>query len=183
MESLADIYKRHCVTGPDVGHGDKGGTHSYIGSYERLLQPYRAKCTLMEMGIAFGLSLEMWREFMPTSRIIGVNNCYVFDTSKLLAAGIELIEADCTTQDFKRKVSGIGFDVVIDDASHMYDNQIATFNLLKNQMNPGGIYIIEDILCPEQAVPGFRKLHPNCEIIDLRHVKKRFDDMLVVFRF
>jgi hypothetical protein len=49
-------------------------------------------------------------------------------------------------------------------------------------MNPGGIYIIEDILNPEISLPFLRAIHPNCEVIDLRAVKGRFDDMLLIYR-
>ena len=41
-----------------------GTAHSYIDSYERLLTPYRNKIpNLLEIGIAYGESLEMWYKF------------------------------------------------------------------------------------------------------------------------
>ena len=36
-------------------------------------------------------------------------------------------------------------DVIIDDASHISYNSIKTFNILKDKLNIGGIYIIEDV--------------------------------------
>ncbi len=194
METLSEIYKRHCVSGPDVGHGDKGGTHSYIEIYEKLLEPYRAKCTFMEIGLALGLSMEMWNEYFETPcTLVGVDLSIVFDAGKMLgwrpndlppgAARINLIAADATKPEFLAQLCELRFDVVIDDASHMAGDQVATFNLLKPRMRAGGIYIIEDILSPESSVPAFKTLHANCEVIDLRHVKGRFDDMLIVYRF
>ncbi len=38
-----------------------------------------------------------------------------------------------------------GFDIIIDDGSHWYENQINTYKNFKNLMKPGGVYIIEDI--------------------------------------
>lgn len=183
METLAQIYQRHCVTGPDVGHGDKGGTHSYIEEYERLLAPYRSGCVFMEIGLALGLSIAMWREYMPDATIVGVDRSMCFDTKPHEEKGTILIKADATHPSLLDKLRGFRFDVVIDDASHMTDDQVTTFLMLKPRMNPGGIYIIEDILNLEQSRARLGGLHSNMEIIDKRRVKGRFDDVLVVFRF
>lgn len=184
METLAEIYQRHCVTGPDVGHGDKGGTHSYIPEYERLLAPYRKGCTFMEIGLAHGLSLAMWREYMPEAILIGVDVAIVFDADPHRKTGTWVVEGDATTaHPLDCLPDNTRFDVVIDDGSHITSDQVKTFNLLKPKMAAGGIYVIEDILNLEAARPELEKLHPNCEIIDLRHVKGRFDDVLVVYRF
>jgi hypothetical protein len=29
----------------------------------------------------------------------------------------------------------------------------------------------------------FKSLHDNCEIMDLRHIKGRYDDVLIIYRF
>lgn len=183
MDSLAQIYERHCVKGPDVGHGDKNGTHSYIPQYERLLAPYRLRpdATLMEIGIAYGLSLAMWREYM-VGHIIGVDTNIPFYPKPLTDAGVRLIKADATKLEFLTALGNTRLDVVIDDASHRTQDQIATFLLLRPLMNRGSLYIIEDILNLEAARVALQALHPSCEIIDLRKVKGRFDDVLVVYR-
>jgi 8-demethyl-8-alpha-L-rhamnosyltetracenomycin-C 2'-O-methyltransferase len=183
MESLEQIYQRHCVTGPDVGHGDKGGTHSYIPEYERLLAPYRHGCTFMEIGLAMGLSLAMWREYMPSSLIYGVDISIVFDRKQHEHDATVLIEADATKPEFIKILGDVKLDVVIDDGSHMTADQVATFKLLKPKMKPGGLYIIEDILSLEGALPVLRDLHSPMTVIDLRAKKNRFDDVILVFHF
>ncbi|MDA9821055.1 hypothetical protein N9C56_00790 [Paracoccaceae bacterium] len=40
---------------------------------------------------------------------------------------------------------GIKFDVILDDGSHVPEHQILTINKLWDLVEPGGIYIIEDI--------------------------------------
>ena len=63
MKTLQEISDKFSNV-QDVGHGDKGTTHSYIPSYERLLTPYRdKKINFLEIGLAYGESLEMWYEF------------------------------------------------------------------------------------------------------------------------
>lgn len=185
MDTLAQIYERHRVHGPDAGHGDKGGTHSYIPEYERLLAPYRDgwNCFL-EIGLAMGLSLAMWREYLPDAEIYGVDLSIVFDPKPHTDTGTILIAADATKPEFLHYFSDIfRFDVVIDDGSHLTSDQVKTFNLLKPQMASGGIYIIEDILNLEASRAELENLHPKHEVIDLRHVKGRFDDVLVVYYF
>jgi len=189
MESLAEIYKRHCVVGPDVGHGDKGGTHSYVPEYERLLAPYRKAGKFMEIGLAYGLSIAMWREYFPLScDVIGVDEHIVFDPLPHRKAGSILVEADATKQEMIDKLkAALGpvfrLDVVIDDASHVLDHQMTTFKLLEPFMRPKGIYIIEDILSLEHARGPLSGLHHSAEFLDLRRKKGRFDDVLAVFRF
>jgi len=181
METLAQIYQRHSAPAEDY-HGDKGTGHSYIPVYEKILEPYRAGCTLMEIGIACGLSLAMWREYMPSSTIVGVDVSLAFDATSHLASGTKIIIQDATKPEIVGKLEGLKFDVVIDDASHMSQDQIATFNLIRPLMNPGGIYIIEDILSLELTRDTFLKLHPNCEILDFR--KSGFwADVMIVYRF
>jgi hypothetical protein len=130
-----------------MGHGDKGGTHSYVEEYERLLEPYGDAFILMEIGCARGLSLSMWRDWKPKCGIIGMDLSFVFDTTEHKSSGTMLIEADATKPEVVKALEFLFFDVVIDDASHMADDQEKTFRLLKGKMKKGGIYIIEDILC------------------------------------
>lgn len=182
MDTLAQIYERHRTVG-DVGHGDKGSTHSYIPVYEKILARYRNGCTLMEVGIARGLSLEMWREYMPTSTIIGVDLSIAFDPESHIKSGTVLIVSDATKPEFREKIKQYRFDVVIDDASHVMDDQMATFNTVKPFMNPGGIYIIEDVLAMDTERKRLRYAHPRCNIHDLRRIKGLFCDVLVTYQF
>lgn len=178
MDTLAEIYKRHSVGGDgvDLGHGDKGSTHSYIETYERLLAPYRNKCTFMEIGLAQGMSVSMWDEYFgPECTLIGADIGLSFDTSKF--PRWKFIKADATKPGFANLL-GTTFDVVIDDASHMHQDQVATHDMLTPIMNQGSIYVIEDILNLEAT----RHLWRGAEIVDLRHKKGRFDDVLVVYR-
>lgn len=200
MRTLREIFEDHAHYGSDVGHADKGSTHSYIEEYERLLAPYRDGKTIMEIGLAMGESLKMWNEYFTNSKIIGVDIKVVFNPLLIRTGSnrVYVMEADATNQQFIKDIFAYGctnddsirlsiknqkFDVIIDDGSHMAEDQIATFNLLKGYMNTGGLYIIEDILALDVERERFLALNPDCEIIDLRHVKGRFDDVLIVYKF
>jgi len=175
MTTLEEIYQRYSVHGPDVGHGDKGGLHSYITEYEQLLAPYRQNCKFMEIGLALGLSVAMWNEYFEEGHFTGADLSINFNPETFPAW--DFVECDATKPEFLGLLGDKTFDVVIEDGSHMTADQIATRDLLLPRMNPGGLYIIEDILNLEAT----RHLFPGAEIRDLRKNKGRFDDVLIIY--
>lgn len=181
VETLTQIFQRHGVFGVDAGHADKGSVHSYLETYERILEPFRERGSLLEIGLANGKSMDMWHEYFgPEASLTGVDISVVFDTDHY-DSRVKIIEADATKPDILDLLSGRQFDVIIDDGSHMQADQEATFRLLSPLVRKGGLYVIEDILNLEVSGPALTRMHPNCSVIDLRKVKGRFDDVLVIF--
>lgn len=182
--TLSQIFDRYRIN-EEAGHADKGSIHSYIDPYETLLAPYRNGCDILEVGIALGFSVKMWNEYFHNSNIVGNDISVVFDPNipPMNNNTIKIIEADATKPSFLNHLGDQMFDVIVDDGSHMEADQIATFNLLKHRMKPGGLYIIEDILNIDANRNRFIAMHTNCKIMDLRHVKNRFDDVLIIYKF
>ncbi len=175
MKTLQEIYSNYSEG------TDKGTTHSYIEVYEKLLEKYRHGCSIMELGLAVGDYLYMWQEYFLNSKIIGVDTNDGFPKSKF--PGIEIITADCTKPEFLQYVNGNKFDIIIDDASHRTEDQIASFNLFKSYMNKGGIYIIEDLQDIDNDERKYLSLSENVEILDRRKIKGRYDDVLCIINF
>lgn len=169
-------------TGKDLGGNDKGSIHTYLETYDRLFEPFRSGCTMLEIGLASGDSLKLWDRYFENSIIFGVDLAIVFERPQYRNI-VTLIEADATTPKFDFTVRNNHFDIIIDDASHMEADQIKTFGLLKGNMNPGGVYVIEDILAIDQNKEKFKALHPNCEVIDMRATNGRFDNVLIIYSF
>jgi hypothetical protein len=180
-QSLTQIFAEIGHFGDDIGCNDKNSTHTYTEVYDELFDPFRDGCTFMEIGLALGDSIKLVDRYFENSKIIGVDISVVFTPGEY-KNDVTILEADATKPEFLEKIKGITFDVINDDASHMEADQIATFKLLKDKMNPGGLYIIEDILALDQNRHRFEALHDNCEIVDMRHTG-RFDNVLVIFRF
>lgn len=178
MRTLTEIFAEignH--TGKDIGCNDKGGIHTYLETYDKLFAPFQKGCTMMEIGLAMGDSLKLWDEYFDSSLIIGIDISVVFEVGEY-NNNVLVFEMDAT----KHIPIDTPFDIIIDDGSHMEADQIQTFNLLKGKINPGGIYIIEDILALDQNKHKFKSLHDNCEIIDMRDTG-RFDNVLIIYRF
>ena len=167
MKTLLEISNKWSQQ-QDVGHGDKGTTHSYISEYEKLFSPYRdKKINFLEIGVAYGESLEVWYEyFNKQSKIFGV---------------------DASKEDVKILYKDTKFDIIIDDGSHQLGDQISTFNFLKDNIKEGGLFIIEDILDLDNSKNEFENLanqnNLEFEILDLRSIKNRYDDVLIVYKF
>ena len=180
MKPLNEIYKKY--SSPE-GHGDKGTAHSYIEEYTRLLEPYRQKSTVLEIGLYSGESLRMWDEYFIDSNIVGVDITSVNLDKEMLNDKYNILIGDATKESFLEMISEQMFDVIIDDGSHTLSDQIKSFTILKNKINNGGIYIIEDVLNIDNTKEIFSSLHGNVEIIDNRHIKNRHDDVLIVYKF
>lgn len=177
---LHEIYEKYQK--PEH-HGDKGTTHSYIGEYERLLKGYKNNSTVLEIGLYDGLSLQMWAEYFVDSKVIGIDINLSPSLSNLLREEYNIIIGDATNDRILESIKDEMFDVIIDDGSHTLIDQLNSFELLKNKMNKGGIYIIEDVDNLDSTLSVYESVHDNIEVIDNRHIKNRFDDVLIVYRF
>jgi len=181
METLSSIYDRYSF--PE-GHGDKGTAHTYIDEYSKLLEPYRSNITFLEIGLSHGESIQMWSEYFEKTKIYGVDITDAHIRHLLNDPRFNIIIGDATKGNFIDYLpENIFFDVIIDDGSHRLNDQLSTFDLLKNKMNKGGLYIIEDVLHIDNTKSKFQSIHDNCEIMDNRKIKNRHDDVLVVYRF
>ena len=173
MKSLLEIYNQD--TSPDA-HGDKGTAHSYIEHYyEDAFKPYRNKnITLLEIGIAQGQSLRMWREyFSPDSRIIG----YDIRDNGVQCPGCELVYKDATDSNSFNEINEL--DIIIDDGSHQFDHQLKSLIFLFDKLKSGGLYVIEDVQDIDSTAENFLSFNPNVQIFDFRNIKNRKDDIII----
>jgi hypothetical protein len=182
MKTLQQIYEAYSGPDYDAGWGDKGTTHTYIQEYERLLADYREGSTVLEIGIAFGHSCDMWCDYFTNSTIVGVDiTNHGIDAEK---ARYKAIFADATNQSVLPFLEDYMFDVIIDDGSHHIDHQLNSYHILKHKLNPNGIYIIEDVANIDTVRSLFENLdrEKTVTVIDNRDLKGRYDDVLVVLK-
>lgn len=164
---------------------DKGDIHSYLPVYEKLFAPYRTRAkNILEIGLFNGASLLMWEKYF-TGKVYGVDcsdqpHDGMADLRPLIEDGthnITILNAE--DAEAIKVFDGLLFDVIIEDASHSIEQQLLLYTIFKNYLAPGGIYVIEDI----QDIDTKRHLFwPYGDVIDLRGVKKRYDDVLVIYK-
>ncbi len=174
MSQLVQIYKK--FSAPE-GSGDKGTAHSYIENYYhyKFDQIRLNKLNILEIGVSTGLSLEMWSEYFPNSNIIGVELDNI--NYKPSNDRIKLIIGDGTDSKTFQNIKDL--DIVIDDGSHIFTDQIFTYAILYDRLKKGGIYIIEDVKNIDDVGPFFNRLNINTKIYDFRKLKKRNDDVII----
>ena len=138
-ERLDDIGRRQ-------GTDKSSAHHDYLRHYEVFLGlKKRPVETLLEIGIFDGASLRTWHEFLPETRIVGVDldpRCKAFEEANVQ---VELCDQSDVTRLNAVGVRHGPFDVVIDDGSHIWSHQILTFETLFPFLNDDGLFIIEDI--------------------------------------
>lgn len=120
---------------------------SYFFVYESLLEKYvDREITFVEVGVFNGGSLFMWREFFgPKARIIGIDlNPDALEWTK---NGFEIYIGDQSSDTFwvnlYQKIGKV--DVLIDDGGHTNRQQIITSHYAIQNINDGGLLIVEDV--------------------------------------
>ena len=120
----------------------------YLPTYEELLGHLRfRRFTILELGVWHGDSLQMWRDAFPRARIVGVD----LEPPPDLALGprVHIVRGDQTDGTLLTRLreqhAPDGFEVIIDDASHMGITSARSLQQLYRQhLRAGGTYIIED---------------------------------------
>lgn len=120
----------------------------YLNQYDQLFSDiYDRDLTILELGIRNGGSLLLWKDYFPKGKIAGIDIRLPKNFSPI--DGISLHEGSQADTNFLRKVSEKiapgGFDIIIDDASHIGELTKKSFwYLFDNHLKTDGIYVIED---------------------------------------
>jgi cephalosporin hydroxylase len=120
-------------------------TH-YFDVYHEHFAKFRDRpITFVEIGVQYGGSLRMWRDYFGEgARIIGVDVEPACE--KLREPGIEVFIGDQADRSFletlRDQVGSI--DILLDDGGHTMQQQINSFDVLYPAVGENGIYAVED---------------------------------------
>jgi|LauGreDrversion4_2_1035121.scaffolds.fasta_scaffold75296_4 hypothetical protein len=125
---------------------DKVLHHGYHFFYPRFLECMREDCfRMLEIGYGDGASARFWEKYFPIAEV------FVMDIgiSGLHSRHEVLMGDQSKHDDLVRIVERVGSArFIIDDGSHQPSHQYETFEyLFENLLEPGGVYIIEDVEC------------------------------------
>ena len=185
---------------------DKGTGHNYLETYDNLFSRIREnKLNVLEIGVLLGGSLKMWEHYFPNSMIYGVDDFSQLDTNSDFGGikvdpenirndlrqheRIQFIEFN--SRDYLKVMDkiyplNVKFDIIIDDADHLFETQIDNFNNFIGYLNTGGIYIIEDCESLERANQikeyiGIMYSKYDVDIVVL-DIENRPDDILMIIK-
>lgn len=175
---------------------DKGTVHSYVETYDEIFKDRRNEVTtVLEIGLYSGCSLFMWSKYFENAKLYGID----VDLRAFFKDGQErslkseyraelltyhsVLHANAYSENVPTLLPLM--DIVIDDGSHQLEDQKQFIRLYKPILKPHGILIVEDIqtIGHARALLGCftKRERKNCRIVDLRQVKNRSDDILLVY--
>lgn len=166
---------------------DKDTLHSYIRIYETVFAPLRDSARhVLEIGIYSGAFLKVLADYFANAQIYGID----INLSNLRFGKndprINVYEMSGADMKSVKRLNVDYFDLIIEDGSHIPDEQVATFENYAPFVRRGGLYITEDINSKmlTSLSPRLKKIATDnqmyFEIIDLRFVKGRYDDICMI---
>jgi 23S rRNA U2552 (ribose-2'-O)-methylase RlmE/FtsJ len=181
LSQICQKYKDYTDKCPTSSYYIK---HNYTEIYNNILKYYKnKKNNILEIGIKLGGSLKMWKEYFKYSNIYGID----IDTSqiKINLDNCTILNGNAYDEDIITKLFiNTKFDIIIDDGSHVLDDQIKCLNIYSNLLNDDGILIIEDISSINNAkeiIKNFKGNINKCSIIDRTHCVPSLDDINIIY--
>jgi hypothetical protein len=120
----------------------------YLEMYDRILAPWIDKeVKLLEIGVRRGGSLKLWRDYFVRGTIVGIDR--KLRRHLRLGERIQVFEGNQADTRLLSEVANTvapeGFDIIIDDASHIGELSKRTFwYLFDHHLKLGGLYAVED---------------------------------------
>jgi cephalosporin hydroxylase len=168
---------------------DKNTIHSYLPTYQKLFDPIQLSAThILEIGVASGGSILLWHDFFHNAEIHGIDKISI---PNILKTHERIKFHQCNAYKFENIKElfidkNIKFDVIIDDGPHKHNSMIKMAQYYNQLLKPNGLLIIEDVKRLDW-VPPIKNVLPidmqnSLEIVDNRHIKNRYDDIMIIAR-
>lgn len=159
---------------------DKQTVHSYIQwVYNTLFDKYNTT-NVLEIGAFDGGSALLWRDYFINAKvdIIDINECKMLYNQNRINHIVTNAYSEILIPTLNK------YDIIIDDGPHTLDSMIFFIQHYIQLLKPNGVAIIEDI----QDYSWFKILNSflpdnfSSETVDLRPIKNRYDDLLLIIR-
>jgi hypothetical protein len=126
---------------------DKSTHHHYEVGYSQIL-PDKVN-NLLEIGIANYTadksSVHAWHDIYPDAQIYAMDIVPEKMINNEFTKSFVVDQSSSEQLENFRDSVGVKFDVIIDDGSHLFWHASLTYEILRDCLADGGIYIIEDI--------------------------------------
>ena len=95
-----------------------------------------------------GASLYGWAEFFPNADIFGadIDKDILFSTNRIKTFFCDQTKPEIIENMWKQPELQDNFDIIVEDGLHEFEANVCFFENSIHKLNPGGYYIIEDLL-------------------------------------
>src|SRR5215475_9474009 len=147
----AALHDLWVAAGPACGapDGEYSKPETYLEYYDKEFSGLREHpLVIVEVGVFRGQFLETLAHYFPRARILGID----FDPHRVVvrSPNVTLVQCDQANQpaleQIFREHTPNGFDIIIDDASHVGQLSKSLYDVAIKWLKPGGRYFIEDWL-------------------------------------
>lgn len=130
---------------------------------------------VLEIGIYYGRSIELWRNYFNNATIYGVDVNY--------CSGLEHYDriiqkiGDAYSFNLVNTFEKESFDIVIDDGPHTFDSMVFFILHYLDLVKPGGLLVLEDIINPNWTplllyVLNLKSPNSKVHVYDMRNKQK-----------
>lgn len=166
---------------------DKNTMHSYLETYQSLFESKKETAkNVLEIGIYRGGSIKLWQNYFQNATVYGADwdEKHIPDFVKDLSR-VNVLFGDAYSESFiTDKISDTKFDIIVEDGAHTYDGVTFVAKHYSKLLAEGGILVIEDVQdmswidAMKNELPD--DLKNKVSVLDNRHVKGRYDDVLFI---
>jgi glycosyltransferase involved in cell wall biosynthesis len=154
-----------------------GHRHPYTPIYDDLFSNLRDEViNIAEVGIEKNDSINIWRKYFPLAKIYGFefNDEYIENAKSQQLHDVVYeklnIQDENSIKSTLKKV-GVKYDIIIEDSTHIFEDQILFIKNSINYLKEGGILVIEDI---------FKSRNEEDYNTELKEVEKYFSDITFI---
>ena len=161
--------------------------HNYTVYYNNFFEKDRHRnFNILEFGFGEGRSVKMWLEYFTKAKL------FVIDTMKNLPNDnkileyvkikrLEFVSADqIDLSSFLEIFNKNDFYIIIDDASHVAEDQQYTFGNIFKFVSSGGWYVIEDLKCKRNPSKRFSvKADLTLKVFEKYNISGRFSSAVL----
>lgn len=135
----------------DLALYDTDKSPTYLARYTREFgHLFPEEIALLELGVHRGGSLYLWRDLFPNGQIAGldIHHVPIEDASGRIHFYQGPQQDRMLLDRIGAEVAPSGFDIIVDDCSHLgvYTRE-SFWHLFRHHLKPGGVYVVDDWGC------------------------------------
>lgn len=190
MKTLQQIYTTAVNSNNSNTHtfqhyNTMGTLHSYTAIFSNLFSYLRdSKISMLSLGYGNGSEANVWLEYFSELTLTGIENNRKLQQEETVKE-VNLVYGDILLEETASSITG-SFDIILHNFPSSYVHYVTSLDLYSQKLEEGGMFILQDIfdidINRESYKNHIESKGLTFEVFDLRDIKGRFDDVLIVCR-